>query len=78
MYQGNQMYGEALRVAQKHAPHLVDEINDNYSRGGPGRAVSQSGTDILNSAKIFEEQREYGKAIDRYLEITETHFQNKE
>lgn len=76
MYQGNQMYGEALRVAQKHAPHLVDEINDNYSRGG--RVQSQSGTEILNSGKIWEEQREYAKAIDRYLEITESHFQNKD
>lgn len=24
MYQENQMFGEAMRVAQKHAPHLVD------------------------------------------------------
>jgi hypothetical protein len=38
----------------------------------------QSGQEILNSGKIWEEQREYGKAIDRYLEITEQHFQNKE
>ena len=36
----------------------------------------QSGQEILNSGKIWEEQREYGKAIDRYLEITEQHFQN--
>ena len=70
------MFGEALRVAQKHAPHLVDQINDNYSRGG--RAAAQSGQEILNSAKIWEEQHEYGKAIDRYMEITEAHFQNKD
>lgn len=70
------MFGEALRVAQKHAPHLVDQINDNYSRGG--RAAAQSGQEILNSAKIWEEQREYSKAIDRYMEITEAHFQNKD
>jgi len=70
------MYGEALRVAQKHAPHLVDQINDSYSRGG--RAQAQSGQEILNSGKIWEEQREYSKAIDRYVEITESHFQNKD
>jgi len=70
------MYGEALRVAQKHAPHLVDQINENYSRGSS--VAAQSGQEILNSAKIWEEQREYGKAIDRYMEITEQHFQNKE
>jgi len=27
------MYGEALRVANKHAPHLVHSINESYSRG---------------------------------------------
>jgi len=32
MYQENQMFGEAMRVAQKHAPHLVDQINEGYSR----------------------------------------------
>jgi hypothetical protein len=35
---------------------------------------AQSGQEILNSGKIWEEQREYGKAIDRYLEITENMF----
>jgi len=33
MYQEARMYGEALRVANKHAPHLVHQINENYSRG---------------------------------------------
>jgi intraflagellar transport protein 172 len=33
MYQEARMYGEALRVAQKHAPHLVSQINENFSRG---------------------------------------------
>jgi len=33
MYQEARMYGEALRVANKHAPHLVHSINENYSRG---------------------------------------------
>jgi len=37
---------------------------------------NQSGQEILNSAKVFEESRNYSKAIDRYLEITETHFTN--
>jgi hypothetical protein len=73
------MYGDALRVAQKHAPHLVEQINENYTRGGGAAAggmqgQAQSGTEILTSAKVWEDSREYGKAIDRYLEITERHF----
>lgn len=76
VYQEARMYGEALRVANKHAPHLVHQINENYSRGPA--VQNQSGQEILNSAKMWEESRDYNKAIDRYLEITETHFQNKE
>lgn len=51
------MFGEALRVANKHAPHLVSQINENYSRGPA--VSSQSGTEILTSAKMFEESRDY-------------------
>ncbi len=68
------MYGEALRVANKHAPHLVNQINENYSRGPA--VASQSGSEILQSAKHWEENRDYQKAISRYLEITEQHFNN--
>jgi hypothetical protein len=39
------MYGEALRVANKHAPHLVNQINENYSRGP--QVSNQSGQEIL-------------------------------
>jgi intraflagellar transport protein 172 len=72
MYQEARMYGEALRVANKHAPHLVHQINENYSRGP--QAQNQSPDEILNSAKMWEESRDYNKAIDRYLEITEQMF----
>jgi intraflagellar transport protein 172 len=70
------MYGEALRVAQKHAPHLVNQINENYSRGP--QVSQQSGAEILQSAKNWEGNRDYQKAISRYLEITEQHFQDAE
>lgn len=65
MYEENGMFSEALKVAQKHAPHLVDQINDSYSRGGP--KMNQSPQEILNSGKIYEEQRQYDKAVERYL-----------
>jgi len=44
---------------------------------GPAVA-NQSGQEILNSAKMWEESRDFAKAIDRYLEITEEHFTNKD
>lgn len=69
MYQEARMYGEALRVANKHAPHLVNQINENFSRGPA--VAQQSGAEILSSAKNWEDNRDYQKAISRYLEITE-------
>ena len=33
-----------------------------------------SGEDLLNSAKIWEESRDYKKAIDTYLEVKAEHF----
>lgn len=76
MYQEAKMYGEALRVANKHAPHLVHQINENYSKGPA--VGNQSSTEILSSAKVWEEARDFNKAIDRYLEITEAHIQNRD
>lgn len=45
VYQEARMYSEALRVANKHAPHLVPQINENYSRGP--QAQNQSPEEIL-------------------------------
>lgn len=33
-----------------------------------------SGEDLINSAKVWEESRDYRKAIDTYLEIKIEHF----
>jgi intraflagellar transport protein 172 len=63
-----------LRVAKKHAPHLVNEINNKYVNAGGGKVMS--GDDILNSAKLWEESRDYSRAIDTYLELKKDHFMN--
>ena len=71
-YMEERMYGEALRVAKKHAPHLVYEINKRYSGAG-GMRSEGTADDIFKSAKMWEDSRDYTKAIDGYLEITDTH-----
>jgi tetratricopeptide (TPR) repeat protein len=53
---------------------MVHQINEIYSRGGVTH--NQSGEEILNSAKMWVDSRDYQKAIDRYLEITDHHFTN--
>lgn len=74
MYLDNKLSGEALKVAQKHAPHMVHKINEIISVDPSGGV--QTGDQILESAKMWENTRDYQKAIDKYLEITEQHFQN--
>ena len=76
MYLDAKLYGEALRVANKHVPHMVHQINEIYSRGGVSQG--QSGDEIFRSAKMWEDSRDYQKAIDRYLEITDHHFTNQD
>lgn len=71
-YMEERMYGEALRVAKKHAPHLVYEINKRYSGAG-GMRSEGTAEDIYKSAKMWEESRDFERAIDGYLEITENH-----
>eukprot|EP01015_Nassula_variabilis_P028178 TRINITY_DN5862_c0_g1_i3.p1 TRINITY_DN5862_c0_g1~~TRINITY_DN5862_c0_g1_i3.p1 ORF type:complete len:309 (-),score=94.27 TRINITY_DN5862_c0_g1_i3:62-988(-) len=61
----------ALRVAKKHAPHLVNEINNRYLNKAGG---SMSGEELLESAKLWEESRDWSRAIDTYLEIKKENF----
>lgn len=37
---------------------------------------NMSGEEILSSAKVWEEQRDYIRAIDTYLELTKEHISN--
>jgi hypothetical protein len=45
---------------------LVNEINKKAMSNTTGPI---SGEDLLNSAKIYEESRDFRKAIDTYLDI---------
>jgi intraflagellar transport protein 172 len=73
MYADMANYPEAIRVAKKHAPHLVSEINARFVHKNEG---SMTPEEIVASAKLWEESRDWRKAIDTYLEITKEHFQN--
>ena len=75
-YTKEKMYGEALRVAKMHCPHLVHTINEKYSGAGGMRSEGNA-DDIYKSAKMWEDNRNFPKAIDGYLEITENHTSDK-
>ena len=73
MYEESGSSQDALRVARKHAPNMLNEINKRFTSANQGK---MSGEDILRSAKLQEDSREWDKAIDTYLEITTEHFQD--
>ena len=62
---------EAVRVARKHAPHLVEEI----MRREPMQS-NQSPEQKLQQAKTYDDSRNYSKAIECYLQITRADFQD--
>ena len=62
---------EALRVARKHAPHLVEEI----MRREPNQS-NQSPEQKLQQAKTWDDSRNYSKAIEGYLQITTDDFKD--
>lgn len=74
MYTDQGNFPEALRVSKKHAPHLVNEINSKYmTQAG---TQNMSGDELFHSARLWEENRDWLKAIDTYLEIKREHFQD--
>lgn len=76
-YLQRKMVNEALRMAKKYVPSRVTEINSRVGKGGGGGTVGgtsgggRSGAEKLKTAKIWEEQREWRKAIQAYLDLDE-------
>ena len=64
MYSMVKMRSDALRVAKDHAPHMVNRIMSTT-----GEATSPE--EIRQSARILEQNRDYIRAIDTYLSITQ-------
>ena len=62
MYSDMGNFPEAIRVAKKHAPHLVSELNSKTT-------YNTSGEEIYSTARTWEDSRDYLKAIDMYLDI---------
>jgi intraflagellar transport protein 172 len=70
MYEEAQSSQDALRVARKHAPNMLNEINKRFT----SQSGKMTGEDILRSAKLHEDSRDWDKAINTYLEITSDHY----
>lgn len=62
------MINDALRMAKKYVPSRVTEINSRVGKGaekggGGTTGGARTGADKLKTAKVWEEQREWRRAI---------------
>lgn len=75
-YQEARMWQDALRVAKRYTPHKLSEVNMAYQRAASGEGSSKE--DYAQQARMWEESRQWGQAIDAYLGVTEEQLTDRD
>ncbi|KAL2912183.1 hypothetical protein HK105_208316 [Polyrhizophydium stewartii] len=71
-YKESNNWREAIRFAKEYLPNKLAEVHDEYDRYLTGQ--SDAGKDhIVNTARTFEQQKEFSRAIDMYLKLGTSH-----
>ncbi|KAI9137410.1 hypothetical protein BKA69DRAFT_1032603 [Paraphysoderma sedebokerense] len=76
-YKECSMWKEAIKFAKEYIPAKLSEIQDEYEKylsetsGGLGGGGGKD--EIISTARLFEQQLEYSRAIDMYLKVSFTH-----
>lgn len=63
------MWAEAFRLCKQYAPHLLNQLQEDYSHFDSKKETRKDPEDIIEQAKEFERLGEYRKAIERYLQL---------
>ncbi|KAI8902928.1 hypothetical protein BC833DRAFT_571194 [Globomyces pollinis-pini] len=75
MYKDTSNWKEALRFTKQYLPNKLNEVHQEYERYLSSQ--SDAGKDnLVNTARSFEQQKEYSRAIDMYLRLSTTHTEN--
>ena len=74
MYTEKSMWKEATRVATRHLPHKITEVNMAHQKSLASSNGSQTKEDLLQGGAMWENSKQYSKAIDAYLQVDETKF----
>ncbi len=75
VYQQEKNLQEAIKFASKHAPHLVDDLQKQKIFEIP-KDKKMSGSEMVENARLYEDSKEFIRAIDTYLDINEEHFED--
>lgn len=67
MYQEADRWNDALKLAQLHLPHRVAEVNMGYQSSQARQGKGSSKSDYLSIGRSLEQSKQWGQAIDAYL-----------
>ena len=70
MYREALLWKEAMRFCKEYVPGKLAELNEEYDRHVVAKTSSTGKEEYASAARMFEQQREYTKAIDMYLKLT--------
>lgn len=67
MYQELRQWPEAIRIAQKHLPHRLAEVNMAYQGAQAQTGKGGGKVDYLSAGRVWEDSKSWNQAIDTYL-----------
>ncbi|KAJ3273642.1 hypothetical protein HDV01_004251 [Terramyces sp. JEL0728] len=75
MYKESNNWKEALRFTKQYVPNKAAELHQEYDRYLSGQ--SDAGKDhLIKTAKAFELQKEYLRAVEMYLKLSTSHTED--
>ena len=72
-YRKMKMIKEAIAFAKKHIPAIVEDLVRLMI---PDEQTNINGQEMLDNARYCEDAKDYFKAVEIYLEISENHYDN--
>ena len=77
MYITMKKYSDAVRVAKRHLPHKVKDVNARIQRITQSSGEEQQSLqELVNQARLWEDNEDWNLAIDVYLSIGKQHTQD--
>lgn len=76
-YKDAGMWEEAIKFTKEYLPNKLSDINEEYNNFMVNKGNSGI-NNLLHTARMFEQQKNYSGAIDIYLKINESITQSKD
>ena len=70
MYKAARQWDDAMRIAEDYLPSKVNEVHTEMATSVSGAGAATGVDGVLQRAKMMERSRDWGRAIDTYLDVT--------